>query len=372
MDNNEIKLKRVLGLPEAIFIAVGFTIGGGVFVFTGIVLKITGTALPLSYLLAVIPIFFMMLPVAILGSALPAVGGNYRYPAMMVSKGLAFVGIWTYALASFWGQIPLYSLGCARYVNVFLPGVSPAILAIIIITIFYIINLLGVKPAAIFQGLMVIILVSALLYFSHNGIEKFHPENFKNFLSAGADKIILGTALLTFTYMGSNGIIELGGEIKNPGKVIPAAIFSAIGIVAIIYLLLSIAVVGSVNWKELVKHKEPLIASARSILPHSGFNFFIIGGAVLALLTTLNALFIVGTKSLLAIISDGLLPESLGKINDKFGTPHILLTIIWVLSILGILSGFELKTFASYASLGGMVIFFPLFLAGWKLPTLYP
>ena len=47
-------LKRVLGLPEVSFIAVGMTIGGGIFVFTGIVLKITGPALPVAYALAVV------------------------------------------------------------------------------------------------------------------------------------------------------------------------------------------------------------------------------------------------------------------------------------------------------------------------------
>ena len=50
-------LKRVLGLPEVSFIAVGMTIGGGIFVFTGIVLKITGPALPIAYALAVVPVF---------------------------------------------------------------------------------------------------------------------------------------------------------------------------------------------------------------------------------------------------------------------------------------------------------------------------
>jgi len=42
-------LKRVLGLPEVTFIAIGGTIGGGIFVFTGIVFKITGQALPIAY-----------------------------------------------------------------------------------------------------------------------------------------------------------------------------------------------------------------------------------------------------------------------------------------------------------------------------------
>ena len=99
-------IKRVLGLPEVAFIAIGTTVGGGVFVLTGIVLKIAGPALPLAYALAVIPVFISMLPLAMLGSALPATGGNYRYPSRMVSPGLAFTGVWVYILASFIGRFP--------------------------------------------------------------------------------------------------------------------------------------------------------------------------------------------------------------------------------------------------------------------------
>ena len=103
-----------------------------------------------------------------------------------------------------------------------------------------------------------------------------------------------------------------------------------------------------------------------------GFVFFTLGGAVLALTTTLNALFIIGTKSLLMIAQDKLVPEKLGRLNQRFGTPHIFLTLAWLLSVLGIVSGFSLETLASYAALGGMTIFLPLMIAAVRLPKLYP
>jgi APA family basic amino acid/polyamine antiporter len=159
------------------FIAIGFTIGGGVFVFTGIVFKITGPALPIAYALAVIPVFISMLPIAMLGSAIPTTGANYKYPSRMVSPGLAFVGIWVYALASFIGQIPLWALGCARYAQIYLPTFSPAVLAISIVTFIYLINLLGVKLAAQVQGLLVLILIAALIFYCAKGIRVINIDN---------------------------------------------------------------------------------------------------------------------------------------------------------------------------------------------------
>ena len=366
------QLKRVLKLPAVAFIAIGFTIGGGVFVFTGVVFKIVGQALPIAYSLAILPVFISMLPIAMLGSAIPATGANYRYPSRMVSPGLAFVGIWVYALASFVGQIPLYALGCAQYARVYLPGFSPTIFAISLISFIFVINLLGVKLAAQIQGILVVILIGALVFYSTKGILVLKPENFSNIFLKGSSNLFLGTALLTFTYFGANGIIELGGEIVDPGKVIPAAFFITFPIILMIYVLVATATVGAVPAQTLMAAEEPLVTVCQFTSGRAGLFFFITGGAILALTTTLNALFIVGTKSLLVIVQDKLLPEWLGLLNRRFGTPHVLLTIIWIFSITGVISGFSLETLASYAALGTLIIFIPIQIAAIKLPVYYP
>jgi len=365
-------LKRVLGLPEVTFIAVGGTIGGGIFVFTGLVFKITGQALPIAYSLAVIPVFISMLPLAMLGSAIPTIGGNYRYPSRMVSPGLAFVGVWIYALASFFGQIPLYAIGCAKYAQAIFPDISITVFALALVTLFLGINILGVKLAAQIQGILVLILISALLYYSFSGLTRIDVSNFNNIMEKGQGSLLLGVALLTFTYFGSNAIIELGGEIVNPGKVIPRAFFIAFPVVVLVYILVAIGTVGAVPLENLETYAEPLISVSKIACSKGGVLFFIIGGAILALTTTLNALFIFGTKSLMMIVNDRIFPENLGKVNKRFGTPHIFLFLIWFFSVIGIISGLSLQTLASYAALGGLIVFFPVMIASIRFPSLYP
>ena len=366
------ELKRVLKLPTVAFIAIGFMIGGGVFVFSGIVFRITGPALPLAYALAVIPVFISMLPLAMLGSAIPTTGANYRYPSRMVSPGLAFVGVWVYAWASFFGQIPLYAIGCGRYAQAFLPSVSPTLVAVGLVTVCYVVNMLGVKLAAQLQGLLVIILISALIYYAVFGLTVLNPSNFSPIMTNGPSGLALGTALLTFTYFGANGIIEIGGEIVNPGKVIPRAFIIAFAIVLFIYVAVAVATVGAVPPDFLKNTEEPLLQVCRRITGPVGTLFFTVGGAILALTTTLNALFIIGTKSLLMMARDRLLPMKLGVLHHRFGTPHVLLTIVWGLSVFGILSNFSLEMLASYAALGGMIIFLPVMVASVRLPVRYP
>lgn len=366
------ELRRVLKLPAVAFIAIGFMIGGGVFVFTGIVFKITGPALPAAYALALIPVFISMLPLPMLGSAVPTSGAGYRYPSRMVSPGLAFVGIWVYAWASFFGRIPLYALGCAGYARTFLPSVSPTLLALGLVTAFYVVNLLGVRLAAQLQGLLVIILITALIYYAGSGLARLEPSHFTTAMPRGMSGLVLGTALLTFTYFGANGIIELGGEIVNPGKVIPRSFIIAFATVLIIYVAVAAATVGAIPPDALKDTAEPLIQVCRQVASPAGVVFFTLGGAILALTTTLNALLIVGTRSLLMMAHDRLLPAKLGLLHRRFATPHVLLTIVWGLSVLGILSGFSLETLAACAALGGMIIFLPVMAASVRLPALYP
>jgi APA family basic amino acid/polyamine antiporter len=266
----------------------------------------------------------------------------------------------------------LYAIGCAQYAQVYFPTLSTTWLAIALVTLFFLINLKGIRLAAQVQGVLVLILIAALIFYAVSGLQVVQPAHFDAAADVKISALLLGTALLTFTYLGSNAIIELGGEIVAPGRTIPRAFMIAFPVVALIYIAVAVATVGAVPAEILTKANEPLIHVSRLTMSSKGFLFFVFGGAVLALTTTLNALFIVGTKSLLTIVDDQLLPAKLGRLHPKFKTPHILLFAIWLLSVLGILSGFSLATLASYAALGGLIIFLPIQIAALRLPRLYP
>jgi APA family basic amino acid/polyamine antiporter len=369
---SSIQFKHKIGLGLVSYIVIGFMIGGGIFVYTGIVYQYAAQALPLAYALAVIPVFISMIPLALMGAAIPVSGANYMYASRMVSPGLAFTGIWVYALASFFGQIPLYLIGCARYIQSLWPDADITLVALSILTFFYLLNLFGVKIAAQVQGILVLLLVVALVIFITGGMSHIETARFTPLLEKGTGNLLLSFALLTFTYFGGNGIIELGSEIKNPGKTIPRAFYIAFPLVTVLYVGLAYVAVGSVPAESLKGAQEPLLVSGKSFLNNGLYMFFVLGGAVLALLTTLNSLLIIGTRSLLMIVQDGMLPAWFGRMTTKKQVPWVLLTTIYVLSIAGVLSGFTLTTFASYASLGGLVIFVPILMAAWRFPKAYP
>ena len=361
-----------LSLPLVSFIVIGMMVGAGVFVYTGIVFDMTGTALPLAYLIAGVPVFLSMLPLAMLGSAMPVSGANYVYPSRMVSASLAFAAVWVYALASFFGQIPLYLLATSKYLGTIIDGIPEIPVALGVLTLFYLVNLLGIKLAAQIQGVLLISLIAALIAFISGSVPEFDPAILRAGSGQESGSLILGAALLTFTYFGANGIIELGSEIKNPGKTIPWAFYIAFPLVMLLYGGVSLSLVGSTSAESILSEADPLVFAARHNLSANAFVFFILGGAILALLTTLNALFLIGTRSLIMIVQDNILPSWMGKMSKKNEVPWVLLTLIYLLSIVGVISGLSLDDFASFASLGGLFIFLPILLAARVFKKRYP
>ncbi|MDP7113185.1 MAG: hypothetical protein QGH45_14525, partial [Myxococcota bacterium] len=135
--------------------------------------------------------------------------------------------------------------GCARYLQTLQPGLSPTLVAMGLVTALFAVNVVGVRLAAQVQGALVLTLLAALVFYAARGSAALEVAHFDGALGTGGGKLLLGTALLTFTYLGANGIIELGGEIVHPGKVIPRAFWIAFPVVATVYVAAAVATVGA-------------------------------------------------------------------------------------------------------------------------------
>jgi len=367
----EYGLQRVLGLPQTIAVAVGMTIGAGIFVLTGIAAGYTGPAVPLAYVVSVIPVLFLMMCLAMLGSALPTTGGNYKYASRLFSPRWAFIGVWGYMGGTLVGAFPLWALSGAQYLQALwdLPAVP---VAIVILTILFIINLIGISMAAALQAFFVLLLFAALLVFGFSGLPQIEAANFIPLFPAGAYGFLLAASILTFTHLGANAVVELGGEIKNPGKTIPRTFLISIPLVTLLYILVSVTAVGISPQAGI--GGQTLANVAKSFMSPAGFYFFILCGGVLAIITTLNAGFMWGTKSLLVMAADGIFPKALAKVNRRFSTPHLFLTFIYVVSTASVLIFGEkyLAAFAALGSIGGIIIFIPILGAAWSLPRRAP
>ena len=369
-EEGNLGLKRVLGLKEVVAIGIGQTVGAGVFAMTGIAIGMCGTALPIAYALAIIPVACLLIPSAFLGATIPTVGGNYTYPSRLFSPLMAFMGVWIFMIGFFFGFIPLLAVTIVEYLKAYFENIPIMTTSIAIVTFFYLINILGIRIAAAIQGIMVLILISALIMYDVVGLPHVSSSNFDVLFPLGAISLASASALLIFPYLGANAIIELGGEIKKPERVIPISFVIIISIVAVIYITMSIIAVGVTGWE--ASADKTLEESAKAFLTGIPYHYFMIGGALLAITTTLNATFMWAPKSLMVVAKDGLMPPILTKVNKKFGTPHNMLTMIWAFSVIAIVANIDLKSLALYASIGGIVIYIPVQISALMLKKKMP
>ena len=354
-NKSQNKLKKVLGYWDCMGIGIGQIIGAGIMILTGISIEITGAGTPIAFVIACAVVICPMLVLASLGSAVPSTGGLYTYVRDYIGRKTGFLFIVLFVA----GQLVLamFALTFAEYTVSLIPSWNPTVVAFVILTVCFIINVLGLSMAAKFQNIMVVVLLIALLLFIIYGMPKVDYSVFSQphaLMPHGPIAFMTAISLLTFATSGAQFLSELGGEIKDPGKTLPRAMIFSTVIVGVFYAFIGIVAVGVLPIEEVAG--QSLVKVANAVLPGPLFVVFTIGGGMFAVATTLNGSFTWCTKSLLVAAREGWLPKGLSSIS-KFGTPWVLLIIFYVIGAFPILSGISIRTIAMLGN-GVSLLFF--------------
>lgn len=334
--------KRLLGFWDLMSISLGQIIGAGVVVLTGIGISITGYGTPWAFLLALGIVFLPSLCIAALGAAIPSTGGTYTYVRDLIGHKTAFLYLGLLVA----GQLVLatYAIGFADYANALMPGINLGVIAAAVMSVCYVANLLGLKTAARFQTVMVLVLIASLLVFVGFGIS--HVDHYENYTTVttvmpdGIGGFIAAAYILRYGMIGSEFISELGGETRDPGRNIPRVMITSLALVTLLYMAIGVIATGVLPLDQV--RGESLAFVAKEVFPPTLYIFFVVGGVMIALLTTLNSIFAWCTKGLYMATQDGWLPQSVA-VRNRFGTPFILLTLFYIVGMLPIVTGMTLE-----------------------------
>lgn len=351
------ELKKVLGFWDLMGVGVGQIIGSGIMVLTGITIGLTGAGTPLAFLLAAVLVMCPNMVLAVLGAAVPATGGMYTYVRDYIGRKTGFF----YLALLVAGQLVLamFAITFATYAGDLIPGINTTIVAFAVLTICYIMNVMGIEMAAKLQNLLVIVLVVAMILFIVFGIPKVNWDAFK-----GIDKImpngfisfLTGASLLTFATGGAEFLSELGGEMKNPGRDLPRSMIGSTVLVAVIYAFIGVVAAGVLPVEQVAWQSLSLVAN--EIFPKPLYIFFIVGGGMFAVASTLNATFTWCTKGLLIAAEEGWLPRQAAYISKR-GTPAVLLTVFYIVGAIPILTGLNIEVISRLGN--GLSLIYVLF-----------
>ena len=362
---------KKLNFSDCMGLAIGQIIGSGIMVLTGIVIGLTGHGIATAFILGAVLAIITCVPFIILTSAIPSSGAGFTYIRRLMGEKAGFMYIAMFVLSQV--LIATYAKGFASYFCSIFPQFNEAIVAMAALVICTAINLVGLKSSALVQKGMVVLLLLSLFLFIVFGLPKVSWDaltpTVSNLMPNGPKNFFTGVALLSFACGGAKFVAENGDDIVEPSRTIPKVIVLSTSIVAVFYVLIGIVAGGVLPVETVAFHNLTLVA--QEIFPTWLYLFFVFGGAVFALLTTLNGTLSWVTRGLQAAAKQGWLPEKTAEEN-KNGVPVILLLVFFLMGAIPILTGMDLTLISNMGVGTDMATEFMVLLACWRLPDIFP
>ncbi len=363
-------LKKTMGALDLVLLGVGATVGTGIFVLTGIAAaEHAGPAISVSFLLAGLVCIFAGLAYAELASTVPVAGSAYTYSyavlgefvAWLVACGLALE--YTVAASTVAAGWSGYFLGIVSQAGFNIPEyltkapINGGIVNLPAVCIALFIGLLlyrGTKESIIVNRILVAVKLLVIFLFIYVATPHIKMENYANFMPYGFSGVLVGAGAIFFAYLGFDSVATTAEECKNPGRDLPIGIIVGLLICTALYIAVSLALTGIVDYKTLA-NAEPMARALRDV--GSNIGSALVGtGAVVGMVTVLLVMMYGQSRIFFAMSRDGLLPEFFSKTHKKYETPY--LSCLFVTVSVALLSGFtSLKTMGHMSSLGTLFAF---------------
>jgi APA family basic amino acid/polyamine antiporter len=326
-------LKKELGLIEVFSVATGAMISSGIFILPGMAFAQAGPSVFVSYVLAGILALTGMLSQAELVSAMPKAGGTYFYVARSMGPAVGTVdGLLTWFSLSLKSTFALVGMGAFVHLLI---DINVRLVALFLCILFLGINLIGIKEAARVQVVVVVLLLSIMLVYIVGGIPAVSIHRFDPFVPKGILSTVSTAGFVFVSFGGLLKVSALAEEVKSPGRNIPLGMMLSLFIVTLLYALAVFVTTGVLPAHTLAHTAVPLTDGAGSFLGPWGRVVLSIS-ALLAFISTANAGIMAASRYPLALSRDSLLPELINRINKRFQTPHISISITGVFMITAI------------------------------------
>jgi amino acid transporter/nucleotide-binding universal stress UspA family protein len=352
---SETRKDEKLGYVEAIAMAAGATIGGGIFAVLGVTVAHAGHAAPVAFLLCGLLALATGHAYGRLAETYRRAGGIFVYLAELYGDTRLAGSVAWYLILGYMLTISLYAYTFGHYTAALFnwgpPG--PNVLATSVIAFFVIINLLGVRESGITEDIVTYGKLAILLVFAIAGLMIFDSQNIRPFFNRGLGGVLAGGAVTFVAYEGWQVLAYDIDVLRDPPiTVMKRCMMISILTAITIYLLVSFVVVGTMSAQEIVKHEETVLAvAAQPVLGQFGMVLIIIGAAC-STSSAINAT-LFGTARLTQTVADyDELPRFLVGSRDS-DIPVVSTLVLGVgataFAVLGSLE--QVATFASIAFL---------------------
>jgi basic amino acid/polyamine antiporter, APA family len=355
---NSPPLERVIGISGLTFSSFNCIVGSGIFAIPALAAAIMGPAAILGYLVCAVLIGLVGLCFAEVGSRVSSAGGLYAYARISLGPvvgGIAGTLLW---LAN-------SAVSSAALVNFladtlagFWPPLGKTLLRLVFIAALYAalatVNIRGTRSGARLTLGFGLVKLGALVLLIGAGVFAIHGPNLRWGALPPLTAVGQGAVLLFFVFMGIETGLGMSGEVVNPPRTVPRAIFLALGLVAALYVGLQLVSQGVLG-AALPHSTAALVDTATIVFGPWGTRLFVLV-TILSIVGYLAADMLCSPRTLYAPAEQGQLPRALARVHPRFGTPAIAIGSYTLLCFLAAASG-SFRQLALVASSGTLMLY---------------
>jgi APA family basic amino acid/polyamine antiporter len=350
-EKSQIRLARSLSLFDSTMLVVSGVIGSAIFITPADVARqVPGAILAiLLWVAGGLTALLGGLALAELGAMFPEAGGQYVYFREVYGPLAAFLYGWVQftagnsaglaalaiGFALFFGKVfPFASAEVVLYNHNILPGIAwnltrGSVVAIVFIVVLTVVNILGVKVAALLQNIASILTLAAIglmvslgLAFGHGSWSHFRSAAPSASFWPPLSAIGIAFVAIFWTYDGWNLISWVAGEIKDAERNLPRAMAWGVLLVTVTYVSANVVYVYALPMAQIARQSTLAEAAASALFSH-GMGTIVSLSITVSCFGAMSVVILSGARVYYAMARDGVFIPAMQKLHPRWKTPVV-------------------------------------------------
>jgi APA family basic amino acid/polyamine antiporter len=311
-----------LGVPRLSALVIGNTIGAGIY-FLPVSLAPFGAISLVGWVVTSLGSILLAMVFARLARNNSQAGGPYAYTKAAFGSFWGFQSAWAYWAAT-WMSNAALAVAAVSYMSVFWPLLATnrlvsCITGLALIWLATLINALGIKKTSSVQVLITLLKITPLILVGLVGLFAVNPSHFEPFNLSSMSTMSAINAVATLTlwaFIGLESGTVPAQHVKNPTKTIPRATIIGSILCAVIYMTVTVSVLGLIPAQQLAQSRAPL-ADAAKILFGDWTAHLVALGAVLSAFGCLVGWVLLQAQMPYAAAIDGSFPKIFARLSQR-------------------------------------------------------
>jgi APA family basic amino acid/polyamine antiporter len=312
---------------------MGNIIGGGIFLLPASVAPF-GTVSLLAFGVLTVGAIALALVFGRLAARDPRTGGPYVYAREAFGDFAGFLAAWAYWITT-WVSNAALAVAAVGYLDVLIPvndhRWTACLAALVIQWLPALANFAGTRYVGAVQLVSTVLKFAPLLLVAVGGLFFFDPDNLGPFNASGSSGIgalSAAAAILLFSYLGVESAAVSAGEVKDPRRTVGRATVIGTAGAALVYLLGTLSVFGTVAHERLVSSTAPFSDAVNAMFGGAWGGWAVALAALVSMTGCLNGWTLLSAQTPYAAAKDGLFPAAFARRRRGVPTVGVGVTVV--------------------------------------------